>query len=282
MVSGNVNTCDDGRYLQVGDCRLHYLKYGDGPQLALAFHGYGNNASLFRFLQHPDFTVLSIDLPFHGDSSCSPGSCLSKEQLKDMTMELIEEYHVDHIGLAGYSMGGRVCLTLMELLPQYIDNIVLLAPDGLRFNYFYFFLTRTGLGRFLFRDFTNRGDWYLNKITWIERFRLISKSKYRFAVQQIKTPAARIMLNNAWHASKQIIPDIKKVKKQIRQQDTQVHILMGAFDKIIPLKLAQHFKQGLPQAHIHVFQRGHALPEYAEVQGMAAAWLFNRTKNNRR
>lgn len=265
-------------FIQLPNCNLHYIQYGNGPRLAIAFHGYGNDATIFSFLQHNDFSVVSIDLPYHGKSNSQQDELLLKSDLKTLIEQLMQRFNVQAVSMIGYSMGGRVCLTALELMPLQINNIVLLAPDGLRFNYFYYFLTRTGTGRFLFNDFTKRGDWYLNKIAIIEKLRLISKSKYKFAVQQIKTDEARVFLKHAWNATNQLIPDLKKVKRIIAQQQIPIHIIMGAFDKIIPLKQALEFKKNAVSIQLHTIQRGHALPEDSEAQRIAAQYLFENTK----
>ena len=54
----------------------------------------------------------------------------------------IDTFAVDKVALAGYSMGGRVCLTITELLPELIDRVLLIASDGLVFNPLYFLLQK--------------------------------------------------------------------------------------------------------------------------------------------
>jgi pimeloyl-ACP methyl ester carboxylesterase len=266
-------------FLQLINCKLHYIQYGNGPKVAIAFHGYGNNATIFDFLHAKDFTVISVDLPHHGESYSEEKDMLTKNDLKVLVEKIMNKFKVQKVSLIGYSMGGRVSLIILELMPQQINNIVLLAPDGLRFNYFYYFLTRTSIGRFLFNDFTKRGSWYLNKITVIEKLKLINKSKYKFAVQQIKTNDARVFLRNAWNATNQLIPDLQIVKQIISTQQIPIHIIMGAFDKIIPLKHALEFKKNATNIQLHIIQKGHALPEDTEAQQMATKCLFGNTKN---
>jgi len=265
--------------VQAGNCTLHYLKRGTGPRLAIALHGFGNDATILGFLHHEAYTVICMDLPHHGDSELDETAVLDKATMLQIVHQLMAAQGVQQVALAGYSMGGRVALTILEQDPGIVERLVLIAPDGLRFNYFYYFLTRTVTGRFLFRDFVRRGPWYLKCFTWIDRLRLISKSKYKFATQQIQSDEARTFLRKAWQATNQLIPDLDKVSELIRIYHIPVHLLMGAYDKIIPLKHAAAFRKNMPGVVVHSFQRGHGLTEDASVQQMAAQCLFTNTND---
>src|SRR5687768_15494147 len=133
-------------YIQLDNFELHYLKIGTGKKLLLAFHGYGNDASLFTHFDKylsKDYTIYSFDLPHHGKSHCDDKHALEKKDVIKLVNTLKREMCVAQVSLMGYSMGGRICLTLVELMPDAIDMVVLIASDGLVFNKFYFFLTHT-------------------------------------------------------------------------------------------------------------------------------------------
>jgi pimeloyl-ACP methyl ester carboxylesterase len=176
-------------------------------------------------------------------------------------------------------MGGRVCLVICELLAAQVDKVMLLAPDGLRFNYFYYFLTRTRVGRFLFSDFSKRSAAYKRWLSRIGNLRLISKSKYKFAMLQIRSAEAVNQLKNTWNSTNQLIPDLKQLQTRLALHPVPIHVIMGAYDKIIPLRLAQEFSKKNTGVHIHVVPRGHLLHEYKEVQQAACNYLFNTADN---
>jgi pimeloyl-ACP methyl ester carboxylesterase len=232
--------------ISAGNCSLHYLRRGSGPRLAIALHGFGNDATILGFLEHRDYTVVCLDLPHHGDSALDEAALLDKAALIGMVQQLMSQQGVSEVALAGYSMGGRIALTILEMAPEIVSRIVLIAPDGLRFNYFYYFLTRTGTGRFLFRDFVKRGNWYLRQLSWIDKLRLVGKAKYKFAVQQIQSDEARTFLRKAWQATNQLIPDLQRVAGILQERQIPVHLLMGEYDKIIPLQHAQDLKNAFP------------------------------------
>ncbi len=145
----------ESNYIMVGNENLHYLRWGTGKRLVLAFHGYGDDAAIFGPLQEfisNEFTLLSIDLPHHGNSKWAGDEMFTKNDLVVLVESLMSAYGVRKISLLGYSMGGRVCLALIELLPISLDKVVLLATDGLTVNLYYSFFTKNAVGRSVFKN----------------------------------------------------------------------------------------------------------------------------------
>lgn len=260
--------------IHVGGHELHYLKIGLGSKLVLAFHGYGNDAGMFQFLHHPDYTVLSFDLPFQGKSPGFEGAILQKQDLQELISLFMEEYGVSKIGLVGFSLGARACLCITEQMPQQVRNLVLIAPDGIRHNYFYQFLTGTIIGKFLFKSFVRFGAAFLSFFSALKSLRLLSPFKYKFMMFYIRTAEARQRLLDIWISTSKLIPSLQKIKMSINKKQIPVHILMGQHDQVIPLRNAKHFKGHSTNIHIHVFERGHNLMEFEEVKGTVAAWIF--------
>ncbi|RYE23275.1 MAG: alpha/beta hydrolase [Sphingobacteriales bacterium] len=248
-------------YIKVKNAQLHYLQMGSGKQVLLAFHGYANDAGLFLPFAKKlgdKYTIISVDMPHHGKSQWQSGE-LSLPMMQELLQHLQNTYDVKKISLLGYSMGGRLCLKLVECCHADIDKVVLMASDGLRFNFFYYFLTRTVIGKGLFRSFVEKPAKYFPLIERLKRWKWIDESRYKFAMQYLQTDEKRTFLYNVWPAMSALIPLTSKVKANIRQQQIPVHIFMGAYDRMIPLKLAESFCKDLPQAELHILQKGHRL-----------------------
>lgn len=260
--------------VDVGGQQLHYLRIGSGPKLVMAFHGYANDAALFNFLEHSDYTVLSFDLPFQGKTVGVEGHLLDKKLLKAMVSELMEQFKVQKIGLVGFSLGARVCLCIAEQMPLQLRNIVLIAPDGIIHNYFFRLLTGSIIGRTSFRGFVRFGEYYIRAFSFLHQLNLVNRSLFKFAMQYIRTKESRKMLYNIWMSTSKLIPDLGKINRQIRTNRYQVHLLMGQNDQVIPVKNAVRFKANNPNIILHVFDRGHNMLDFEEVRGTACAWLF--------
>src|SRR5690349_6005024 len=117
------------------DYQVSYEKWGSGPEILLAFHGFGQTASIFQNIApalEKKFTVYACSLFYHGDSKfpdhVTPGEPLKPEYLKQGVIEFCKQNNIDHFSLMGYSLGGRLVLKLIEMMPEKIHSVLLLAP----------------------------------------------------------------------------------------------------------------------------------------------------------
>lgn len=250
-------------YINVGTESLHYLQAGSGNKLLLAFHGYGNEAAMFLpfadYLQ--DYTIVSIDLPHHGKSSWTDNVHLDNNHIRQLAAYLLQQFGVGKLSLMGYSMGGRVCLKIAELMPEKVEKIILLASDGLTFNTFYYFVTRTTPGKYLFRSFLSSPQRYMPIIDWARKRNIIDASRHKFAMLYLNEVEEREFLLKVWPCMSLLIPDYKKLSLQLTQYNIHICMHMGKYDKVIPVNLAERFKGALSNANIelYILNKGHRL-----------------------
>ncbi len=264
------------KYIQVGNEKLHCLHFGRGKELLIAFHGYGNDAYLFEpFVTYLEekFIIICVDLPHHGGSKWPANTPLQKKDLLDLINTFKSEFQVSKVSLLGYSMGGRVCLTAIELMPGSIDKVLLIAPDGLVFNPLYYFVTQTSLGKKMFRGLITNPRRYLRFIDWLKEKQWLDISRHKFVTNYIGTNDSRAFLLKVWPDMSNITPDIKKLKSAIRQYKIPVFIFMGMYDKIIPAKHAHRFSKGLSSVELYILEKGHRVFDHETLPGMAECLL---------
>src|SRR6516164_2321299 len=94
--------------LVLGSNSIHYLKGGTGNNLLICFHGYGESAAHFSFLieqlRNP-FTIISIDLPYHGETKWAT-SALDGKKLTAIIHGIVkqENFSLENIYLMGFSL----------------------------------------------------------------------------------------------------------------------------------------------------------------------------------
>jgi pimeloyl-ACP methyl ester carboxylesterase len=256
-------------YISVGNLRLHYLKTGGGRRLLIGFHGYGHDANslllLAPYLQE-EYTCLFIDLPYHGLST-SPIQTFTKHMLKKITEQLLTEHNASTISLLGYSMGGRVCLNIIELMPDKVDKVTLIASDGLAPNGYYIFFTRTIIGKALFTNMLNKPGRYMKIVDWLNKNKWITDWQYKFVQYYTGDENNRKKLGLIWPAMRQLLPDLSVVKKNIAKYDIHINLVMGKFDKVIPARLADRFAGRMIGVTITTLNKGHRVitPDTAET-----------------
>ncbi|XZF14678.1 alpha/beta fold hydrolase [Chitinophagaceae bacterium MMS25-I14] len=260
-------------YIQAGSQQLHYLRSGKGQELLLCFHGYGNDAGIFNELTAlvaDRFTILSFDLPHHGKSTGWPvEEPFEKAQLEQLVLQSMQLVNADRCALLGYSMGGRVCLQVLELMPEKVKQALLVAPDGLVFNTFYYFVTHSTIGKTLFRKLIGGPQRNTAFVGWLRKMKLLDASRYKFVMHYLSSPQSREMLLKVWPAMRFILPDTDKVRKNISVYHIPVHIFMGRYDRVIPVKLAESFRKGQDNIYLHIIDRGHNLFDVSSIRQMA-------------
>ena len=259
-------------FIKLGKEQLHYLKWGHGKKILLAFHGYNNEAAIFADFKAPlaeTYTILSFDLPHHGRSAWTDDLLFSREDLALLVRTVMETYGATKISLLGYSMGGRVCLTVIEMMPEIIEKVLLIAPDGLVAQPFYYFLTHTYIGRKLFSSVLRAPKIFFGITDWLHKKRWTDAARHKFVTHYMGSDQARKFLRQVWPAFRDIVPDRKKLKAAIREYHIPVCIFMGAHDHIIPPAYGEKFKQGLGTVELQILEKGHRVFDHDNVAKIA-------------
>lgn len=118
-------------------CDLHCLKVGSGPPLIIVpatMSELDDWAGLAAFMAQR-FTVYFFELPGHGKST--PLAHYSNEQVAQVIVDLLDYLKFDRVSLMGFSFGGLLALTALNVLSPHIDRVILISPlvdsEALRF-----------------------------------------------------------------------------------------------------------------------------------------------------
>ena len=261
------------RFISFRNSRFHYSCRGRGARILFAFHGYGESVSSFDFLEEGlghDFTIVAIDLPFHGATHWQEGLYLAPADLLAVMEEIILTLPGRSEGwwLLGYSMGGRVALQLLQLAPAKVRRLVLLATDGLQMNPWYWLVTQTAAGNRLFRWTMRHPHWLFFLLRTGDVLRLINPSIYKFTAHYVDDPQTRERLYARWTTMRGFRPDLKIVGGFIRQYRIPVRLLYGSYDRIIRWERGERFCQpNAPFCELTLLPAGHQLlqAKFSEV-----------------
>ena len=252
-------------FLNYRSSRFHYLFTGRGERLLLCFHGYGESGDSYTFLVEQlgdKFTLVAIDLPYHGKTEWKEASDFTPGILRDIIRQIALEHQWkdEDICLIGFSMGGRIALQLVELLAERISRLVLIAPDGMRVNPWYWFATQTQAGNTLFRFTMNRPGWFLTVVRAGRILGLTNRSFYKFVCQSLGDKEARSELYLRWTCMRRFRPDLNKVKRLILAHSIRVRFLYGKYDRVILPARGERFCTGIQQsATVLIIPAGHQI-----------------------
>ena len=249
-----------------GISRIHYSCWGTGPRLLFCFHGYGESADTFSFLTEPlgrDFTLVAFDLPFHGQTHgqtdwheslfFDPADLLTQ-------MEEISSGYTTPWTLLGYSMGGRVALHLLQLAPEKIGKLVLLAPDGLRVNPWYWLATQTQPGNRLFRFTMRHPGWLFFFLRIGNALNCVNPGIYKFTTRYIDNIKVRQNLYARWTIMRGFRPKPGLIQNIIRSRNIPVRLIYGRYDRIIRAERGLTFQKGIADlCTLQILPTGHHL-----------------------
>lgn len=233
-------------FIEYQRSRLHYHRFGYGDQWIICFHGYGEEGEKFLFLEEAlsqTHTVIAIDLPFHGKTDWKGDLLLEPAVLMDIIRQIVPSEI--KMQLMGYSMGGRVCLRLLEMYPQQITRLVLVAPDGLHRNPWQKLATQTFPGNQLFRLTMQYPGWMFAMMGLLTKLGLFNKSISRFVHHYLDDASERQKLYQRWTTMRRFRPSINQLKTIIDTHQVPVHVLFGKYDRVILSKHGFRLQKGL-------------------------------------
>ena len=252
-----------------GSVVYSFLTAGRGPNILLCLHGFGEEARSFSFLEQEAgdaFTLIAPDLPWHGETKWNGSLEFPLSKFLALVEALVPPAKHPRFHLLCYSMGGRAGLCLLQHIPHRIASAVLLAPDGLRMNPWYWLATQTQPGNRLFRYTMQQPHWFIRIVNTFRRLQLINASIAKYVHHYLDNPTARIDLYHIWTTLRQLQPRLQTVKQQLHQFELTVHLVFGTYDRIIPPQNGQRLQQGAePWVRLHELQAGHQLlkPKHA-------------------
>jgi pimeloyl-ACP methyl ester carboxylesterase len=256
------------------------LRFGQGQRAAICFHGYGEQAGTFIFLEKAAgeaLTFISIDLPFHGSTNWVGEPNFEEEDLLRIVNGILAQENLSPpaLTLIGFSLGGRVALSLYQAMPARIDRLVLLAPDGLKMNFWYWLSTQTWIGKSAFAFTMKHPGWFFLLLRMLNKMRLVNSSIFKFVNYYIDDEKARTLLYKRWIVLRKLRPGIRKIKQSISMGGTPVRLIYGRHDRIILPVRGEKFRRGIEDhCIISVIHSGHQVLHGKHVDEIVPA-LFH-------
>ncbi len=222
---------------------LEYFKFGSGNKTVLCLPGFGRSAEEFAmFLNNTQCTYIAINHVYIGDSIVENDRLIEKKEFNDLLDRIIHEEagEFETIDIIAYSLGGRLALCYLEQYPTRVNRMTLLAPDGLFINGWQK-LTGKRIGRFFFKQIIiKRPRTFFGSVKVMRSLRFIPAHLPKFLKFHLDTPEKRLLVYKVWSTTARLIPDLDKVKQG---HNCQFKLILGTYDKTIPLKAGQIFKK---------------------------------------
>ncbi len=227
---------------------LPYIKIGHGTEILLAFHGIGQDFSAFEDFAitfQEQYTTLLFDLPFHGQNQCTPpDKSFSKEALALCIEAILKQEQIERFSLVGFSMGGRFALSIANSFAKRLNQLILIAPDGIKEHPLFLFATCCKVTRFFFKKVIFHPSLLAKGSSLLVRLKLLNPSIQRFSLSTLNTEAKKHQIFNAWVSFRELKYE-KSLVRQLNDNAVEVSIYIGRFDKLLPLKKVKNLHNQL-------------------------------------
>lgn len=233
--------------------------------MLLGFHGYSSSSVSFAFLgDHigDEFTLVAIDLPFHGKTDWKEGLTFTVVDLTKIVEQISQDVIPGNskIYLLGFSMGGRIALSVLQSMPDKIERIILLAPDGLKINGWYRLATANRFGNTVFKFTMKHPAWFFTLLNISQKLKIANQSVYKFVISHLHDEQSRNNLYARWTTLREFKNDPEKIKPLIILHKIVAKLVYGEMDRIVSVDGGKKFIKGIePYCEILVLPCGHQI-----------------------
>lgn len=258
------------KYFKHKGFTIEYITYGEGNNPVLAFHGFNrplSDMALFLPILKENEYLISIHLFDHGNSSWPKDLNIEKgislELFQELVLAFTKELNISSYSLIGYSLGGKVALTLYQLQAQKIPKLLLLAPDGLYINPIYKVVSGTSAGRSMYRKLAKNPRPILAITNLLNNLKLIHPKLHRFVHVHMGTgrqESDRWRIYHTWLLFKHFRPNLELIISLSKRHSGNLNVILGTNDSVIKPKYGKKLlKYGLHENNLHFVNQGHQL-----------------------
>lgn len=265
-------------FVELMGLRLHLRDSAPqaGPErpVVLMLHGFGGSLHTWEDWAAglaATHRVIRLDLPGAGLTGADPSGDYSDERGFTLLAALLTQRGAARTTVLGHSMGGRLAWRFAAAMPERVERLVLVAPDGFASPGFdYGKPVETGVVARLLPQVLPRMvlRWSLAP-AYADPERVMTEALVSRYHDLLLAPGVRPAIL-ARLAQLNLLPP-----PLLRTIQAPTLLLWGEQDQMIPLANAQDYLQALPHARLATLPRvGHVPHEDAPAAGLAAVQAF--------
>ena len=161
--------------------------------------------------------------------------------------------------LLGYSLGANYTLGLVCADPASVQELWLVAGDGLSFRPLFRFVTGTVIGRYLFKGFVRFPGWVRFVLNLGSVTRILPERTARFFLSTIDSQPKRALLMQRWISAGRISPSPSTIIQTLNNHSIHCRMVYGEHDSLIPVRFARKFARKLNHVDLQLVPEGHML-----------------------
>ena len=140
-----------------------------------------------------------MDLPFHGNSKIiDKAKPLSAEQVNEFVRELLLMEEISGFSVLGFSIGAKLVFQLIVSQKHEIKDVILIAPDGIKPNFWYNLATGSELMRSVFKNIVSNSNRVVSLISLARKLKIIDIKTANFAIKTVKNRDQNTKVYDTW------------------------------------------------------------------------------------
>lgn len=203
------------------------------------------------------YTIYSFDFAYHGRTAWSEQHGFTKSEFLKMLDTFMLQHHFKKISLLGFSMGGRVALSVIPDLAEKLDDVILIAPDGIEERIYYRSFMAGKSGEAVFREVLKHPKLLIAAADAFSKIGLTKKYVAEYMKNYWADERKRDKLFNVWLSMRTYRARLQKIRIATEQHPLRIFMLWGNHDKMIPSRMAHQFKKEVPLCKLKMVEGGH-------------------------
>lgn len=249
--------------------KLHYYKFGTGPKPMLCFHGYGMHGKQFKLFEPEPiaskYTFYGFDLFFHKETKLKDQSIevvkngLSKKGLAKLIIEFCEVEKIGRFSVIGYSMGTHYATTIVEEMPERVDEYIAVAPSCLNPGSLTKFFSKNKAGNKLLEKLAISKKALLNTLKLGRRLGFLDQVGYDILSREFGTEELRFNFYACFTYLRFLETEEPKLLKALEEKNIRSIFIFGKNDSMYPPKIGNTFIRRLKHAEVLILDDNHEM-----------------------
>jgi pimeloyl-ACP methyl ester carboxylesterase len=202
---------------------------------------------------------MAIDLPFHGETQWLQDDLFTREDLKLLIEEILRVENMSRFSLMGYSLGGKLVMAAIQDFAPKIDEVILVAPDGIINKTWYNIAVYPKWGQKLFYRFVENPRFVFTTARMLRKLHVVHERLFKFLEVQMDTQEKRRKIYDVWLAVRSFETHLHHTKSLINEYHIRSFIFIGKYDRVITKKIGKKFSHRLSNCKYIILDKGHNL-----------------------
>lgn len=245
---------------------MHYYRFGNGPKTMFCFHGYGMHGRQFKILEETmgsQYTFYGFDLFFHkktvlrDQSLAAVKKGISKSQLADLFKDFCKDSGVDRFSIVAYSMGSHYATSLVEEMPEHINELFIAAPASLKPGKIITFLSGNRIGNKVLERMALNDKSMLRLLFVLKKVKIIDQKGYDILFKEVASPQLRFSFYACASYMRFLKLNAQKFIAMVNQHQIKSVFIFGERDKNYPTAIGKNIIPRIDQAKELVINENH-------------------------